>query len=100
MQHTLFQRLHKVVIIDIRQKRETGMADYAYKATTGTIYLDFVAEYDQYCHYVAGLVGEGLSRIFYLEERGLWLGSQHAGLFKRSTPRVFSLSASHYGMIN
>ena len=44
---------------------ETGMADYAHKAaTTGTIYLDTTAEYDLYCHYVAGLVGEGLSRLF------------------------------------
>jgi len=41
------------------------MADYAHKAaTTGSIYLEKVAEYDLYCHYVAGLVGEGLSRIF------------------------------------
>ena len=44
---------------------ETGMADYAHKAaTTGTIYLDTTSEYDLYCHYVAGLVGEGLSRLF------------------------------------
>ncbi|PPQ80435.1 hypothetical protein CVT24_001019 [Panaeolus cyanescens] len=56
---------YKNVIIDITLKMETGMADYAHKAaTTGTIYLDTVAEYDLYCHYVAGLVGEGLSRIF------------------------------------
>jgi farnesyl-diphosphate farnesyltransferase len=45
----------------------TGMADYAHKAatttTTGSIYLGTVAEYDLYCHYVTGLVGEGLSWI-------------------------------------
>ena len=41
------------------------MADYAHKAaTTGSIYLEKVSEYDLYCHYVAGLVGEGLSRLF------------------------------------
>ncbi len=41
------------------------MADYAHKAaTTGSIYLETIAEYDLYCHYVAGLVGEGLSRLF------------------------------------
>jgi farnesyl-diphosphate farnesyltransferase len=46
-------------------KMETGMADYAHKAATaGSIYLDTTAEYDLYCHYVAGLVGEGLSRLF------------------------------------
>ncbi|KAF8159225.1 squalene synthase [Crassisporium funariophilum] len=56
---------YKAVILDITLKMETGMADYAHKAaTTGSIYLETVAEYDLYCHYVAGLVGEGLSGIF------------------------------------
>ncbi|KAF5316731.1 hypothetical protein D9619_006826 [Psilocybe cf. subviscida] len=56
---------YKNIIIDITLKMETGMADYAHKAaTTGSIYLETIAEYDLYCHYVAGLVGEGLSRIF------------------------------------
>ncbi|KAF9554427.1 squalene synthase [Agrocybe pediades] len=56
---------YKSVVIDIAQKMETGMADYAHKAaTTGSIYLEKISEYDLYCHYVAGLVGEGLSRIF------------------------------------
>jgi len=41
------------------------MADYTHKAATSkAIYLETVAEYDLYCHYVAGLVGEGLSRLF------------------------------------
>ncbi|KDQ62002.1 hypothetical protein JAAARDRAFT_31480 [Jaapia argillacea MUCL 33604] len=53
------------VIIDITLKMEAGMADYAHKAaTTGSIYLESVADYDLYCHYVAGLVGEGLSRLW------------------------------------
>lgn len=44
---------------------EVGMADYAHKAaTTGSIYIATVAEYDLYCHYVAGLVGEGLTAIW------------------------------------
>lgn len=44
---------------------QTGMADYAHKsATTGSLYVETVAEYDLYCHYVAGLVGEGLSRLW------------------------------------
>ncbi|KAH0579769.1 hypothetical protein H2248_002606 [Termitomyces sp. 'cryptogamus'] len=56
---------YRDVIVDITEKMETGMADYAHKAaTTGSIYLDTIAEYDLYCHYVAGLVGEGLSGIF------------------------------------
>ena len=54
------------------------MADYAHKAaTTGTIYLETVAEYDLYCHYVAGLVGEGLSRLFSVSQKeASWLGDQ------------------------
>ena len=33
-------------------------------AATGTVYLDSVADYDLYCHYVAGIVGQGLTRIW------------------------------------
>ena len=44
---------------------ETSMADYAHKAaTTGSIYLFTISVYDLYCHYVPGLVGEGLPRLF------------------------------------
>ena len=47
------------------QKMETSMTDYAYKAaTSGSIYLSTISEYDLYCYYVPGLVGEGLSRSF------------------------------------
>ncbi|KAL0954204.1 hypothetical protein HGRIS_005332 [Hohenbuehelia grisea] len=56
---------YRAVILSICEKMATGMADYAHKAaTTGSIYLETIAEYDLYCHYVAGLVGEGLSGIF------------------------------------
>lgn len=41
------------------------MADYAHKAaTTGSVYLEKIEEWDLYCHYVAGLVGEGISGLF------------------------------------
>lgn len=45
---------------------ETGMADFAHRAalSSGPLTLDSIKEYDLYCHYVAGLVGEGLSRLF------------------------------------
>jgi len=54
------------------------MADYAHKAaTTGSIYLETIAEYDLYCHYVAGLVGEGLSRLFSASgKEGAFLANQ------------------------
>jgi farnesyl-diphosphate farnesyltransferase len=69
---------YKEVILDICLKMENGMADYAHKAAkTGKIYIDTVAEYDLYCHYVAGLVGEGLSRIFSASGKEVpWLGAQ------------------------
>ncbi|KAF8716336.1 hypothetical protein AX14_012410 [Amanita brunnescens Koide BX004] len=69
---------YKAVIVDICHKMETGMADYAHKAaTTGSIYLDTVSDYDLYCHYVAGLVGEGLSRLFSVSKKeASWLGDQ------------------------
>lgn len=57
----------QTVITDICLKMQTGMAQFAHKASTSTtpsIYLDTIPEYDLYCHYVAGLVGEGLSRLF------------------------------------
>lgn len=54
------------------------MADYAHRAaTTGTVYLDTVADYDLYCHYVAGLVGEGLTRIWSASDKEApWLCEQ------------------------
>ncbi|TFK62180.1 squalene synthase [Pluteus cervinus] len=69
---------YREVIIDITHKMANGMADYAHKAaTTGSIYLSTISEYDLYCHYVAGLVGEGLSRIFSASKKEApWLGSQ------------------------
>ena len=66
------------VIVDITQKMAVGMADYAHKAhITGILGLDSCEDLDLYCHYVAGLVGEGVSRIFSAsgKERE-WLGDQ------------------------
>jgi farnesyl-diphosphate farnesyltransferase len=58
---------------------QIGMADYAHHAYIGggTIYLPTIADYDLYCHYVAGLVGEGLSGIFGVSgKEAPWIGSQ------------------------
>jgi farnesyl-diphosphate farnesyltransferase len=71
---------------------EVGMADFAHRAvTTGEIYLEQVTDWDLYCHYVAGLVGEGLSRLFAASGREVgWLGDQlelanSMGLFLQKT---------------
>jgi farnesyl-diphosphate farnesyltransferase len=52
------------VIIDITHKMENGMADFAHKAVLSPTYIETIEDFDLYCHYVAGLVGEGLSRLF------------------------------------
>ncbi|KAH7905343.1 squalene synthase [Hygrophoropsis aurantiaca] len=55
---------HRQIILDITHKMGVGMADYAHRAAmTGTVHFDTITEYDLYCHYSAGLVGEGLARI-------------------------------------
>ncbi|KAJ7181136.1 farnesyl-diphosphate farnesyltransferase [Mycena filopes] len=66
-------------IVSIAQKMGVGMADFAARAESYSAaqanekrvgneddgkYLDTVASYELYCHYVAGLVGEGLSLLF------------------------------------
>ena len=68
------------------------MADYAHKAqTTGSVYLEKVEEYDLYCHYVAGLVGQGLSGLFSASgKEGSFLAGQlelsnSMGLFLQKT---------------
>ncbi|KAI0316139.1 farnesyl-diphosphate farnesyltransferase [Amylostereum chailletii] len=66
------------VIVDICHKMENGMADYAHHAaTSGEISLATIEDYDLYCHYVAGLVGEGLSRLFSATgKEAPWLADQ------------------------
>ncbi|KAI5859680.1 farnesyl-diphosphate farnesyltransferase [Durotheca rogersii] len=51
------------IIEDITIKMGNGMADYVLNAEFQEG-VQTVAQYEEYCHYVAGLVGEGLTRIF------------------------------------
>lgn len=52
----------KQVITDITRRMGAGMAEFVTKDLgQGTV---SIAEYNRYCHYVAGLVGEGLTRLF------------------------------------
>jgi farnesyl-diphosphate farnesyltransferase len=54
----------QVVIQDICEKMGVGMAEYLGRDLgAGTKDL---ADYNRYCHIVAGLVGEGLTRLFYV----------------------------------
>lgn len=90
--HSIFAALKsdsKDVIMDITQRMATGMAEFVGKDLgQGTV---DVKQYNRYCHFVAGLVGEGLSRLFAtsgLENPGmakeLYLSDQ-MGLFLQKT---------------
>jgi len=71
----------KGVIKDITDKMGAGMAEYvSADLAQGTVDQ---AAYDRYCHMVAGLVGEGLTRIFVAS--GLE-GSELAGQGERCWP--------------
>jgi len=49
---------YRDVIVDINRQMGEGMALFAEKK------VESIADYDLYCHYVAGLVGIGLSELF------------------------------------
>ncbi|KAI9680350.1 MAG: bifunctional farnesyl-diphosphate farnesyltransferase/squalene synthase [Trizodia sp. TS-e1964] len=51
------------IIKDITEKMGNGMADYA-KDASHEAGINSIQDYDLYCYYVAGLVGEGLTRLF------------------------------------
>lgn len=56
--------VYQTILRDVTQKMGNGMADYSRKVASGVSGVNSVAEYDLYCWYVAGLVGEGLTRLF------------------------------------
>jgi farnesyl-diphosphate farnesyltransferase len=58
------KHVYQTIIKDITDKMGNGMADFAQKAAFGDTAVNTVEEYDRYCWYVAGIVGEGLSRLF------------------------------------
>ncbi len=76
---------YRQVIQDITRRMGNGMADYA------DTKVQTLADYDHYCHYVAGLVGYGLSGLFSasglekndLKDRLEWSNSM--GLFLQKT---------------
>jgi farnesyl-diphosphate farnesyltransferase len=55
---------YKTIIKDITKRMGNGMADYVVKAENGNNGVNTVKDYELYCHYVAGLVGEGCTRLF------------------------------------
>lgn len=63
---SLLTNRYQVVIEAACQKMGRGMADFAALATPErpVAEVNTIADYDLYCHYVAGIVGEGLSGLF------------------------------------
>lgn len=62
-QFLLLKPAYQEVIADICKQMGAGMAEFAEKGNPATC-----DEYNLYCHYVAGLVGIGLSRLFAASE--------------------------------
>ncbi|KAH7368477.1 squalene synthase [Plectosphaerella cucumerina] len=60
----LIQPKYYEIIKDITIKMGNGMADYANNAEFNANGVESIKDYELYCHYVAGLVGEGLTRLF------------------------------------
>ncbi|KAI4097018.1 MAG: hypothetical protein LQ339_006874 [Xanthoria mediterranea] len=56
--------VYREFINDITRKMGAGMADYCNKAAEGNAGVETIEEYDEYCYYVAGLVGNGLTQLF------------------------------------
>ena len=54
---------YKTIIKDITKRMGNGMADYA-KDAEYQQGVKTIEDYELYCHYVAGLVGEGCTRLF------------------------------------
>ncbi|GAB1207408.1 bifunctional farnesyl-diphosphate farnesyltransferase/squalene synthase [Aspergillus pseudonomiae] len=61
---------YREIVKDITDKMGNGMADYCRKAEFEDASVKTIEEYDLYCYYVAGLVGEGLTRLFVEAEFG------------------------------
>ncbi|KJZ78129.1 Putative squalene synthase [Hirsutella minnesotensis 3608] len=62
------KRPYADIIKDIADKMGNGMADYAQNDEMIENGVQTIEEYELYCHYVAGLVGEGLTRLFVTAE--------------------------------
>lgn len=56
------------IIKEMTIKMGNGMADYAQNTEMIENGIQTIDEYELYCHYVAGLVGEGLTKLFVTSE--------------------------------
>ncbi|CAL9732002.1 squalene synthase Erg9p [Monosporozyma unispora] len=61
---------YQSVISEITEKMGNGMADYIEDEQFQKDGIQTLKDYDLYCHYVAGLVGDGLTQLIVLAEFG------------------------------
>ncbi|KAF2102375.1 farnesyl-diphosphate farnesyl transferas-like protein [Rhizodiscina lignyota] len=55
---------YQVIIKDIAKRMGEGMAESCQRTEKNPDWAITIKDYEMYCHYVAGLVGEGLTRLF------------------------------------
>ncbi|GKZ23457.1 terpene cyclase [Aspergillus brasiliensis] len=66
-EYKMLKPVYKVIIKDVAKIMGNGMADFCPKVALDNpdnVGIMTIAEYDLYCYYVAGCVGEGLTRFF------------------------------------
>jgi farnesyl-diphosphate farnesyltransferase len=63
-EYKLVKPEYRAIIADTTEKMGNGMADYANNAEHNVNGVNTIKDYELYCHYVAGLVGDGLTRLF------------------------------------
>lgn len=74
--------VYQEIIKDVTDKMGNGMADFAQEAAFGDTGVNSVEEYDLYCWHVAGVVGEGLTRLFVESNLGDTILINHFRLYK------------------
>lgn len=83
---------YQAIIKEITQKMGNGMADYILDEQFNLNGVQTIKDYDLYCHYVAGLVGDGLTQLIVYARFGtqdLYQGNaqlyESMGLFLQKT---------------
>ncbi|KAI5965279.1 ERG9 [Candida pseudojiufengensis] len=89
--HTLKPE-YQEIIKEITYKMGNGMADYILDENFNLNGVSTIQDYDLYCHYVAGLVGEGLTKLMVLAKfsddslvQDNFVKSNSMGLFLQKT---------------
>ena len=60
----LIKPAYKAIIKETTKQMGNGMADYAKNAEFNVNGVDTIKDYELYCHWVAGIVGHGLTKLF------------------------------------